>query len=77
MYDYIYNIYYNIDKSFFCQGFSEDLPHHTARIFAQARVASWAWHEMTKLSLKSKIRLYNILIRVKHKLIHPGWFQLC
>ena len=25
---------------FFCQGFSEDLPHHTARIFAQARVAS-------------------------------------
>ena len=25
--------------SFFCQGFSEDLPHHTARIFAQARVA--------------------------------------
>jgi hypothetical protein len=24
----------------FFQGFSEDLPHHTARIFAQARVAS-------------------------------------
>jgi hypothetical protein len=23
--------------SFFCQGFSEDLPHHTARIFAQVR----------------------------------------
>ena len=25
---------------FFCQGSSEDLPHHTARIFSQARVAS-------------------------------------
>ena len=44
----------------FFQGFSEDLPHHTARIFAQARVASWAWHEMTKLSLKSNLVLYKM-----------------
>ena len=54
---------------FFCQGFSEDLPHHTARIFAQARVASWAWHEMTKLSLNIKIRLYKMSETTRKRLV--------
>ena len=39
-------LFNKLSGHFSSQGFSDDLPHHTARIFAQARVARWAWHKM-------------------------------